>query len=51
MGLCAYCDEPIRLIGDDFENWANGQQVHRECGIRAIAGSAAHQLHECFPVS
>ena len=53
MSICAYCDEPIRP-GEDFETWAADQHarfpetyVHKECAIRAVIGSAAHQLREC----
>jgi hypothetical protein len=52
--LCAYCDEPV---DDDATSaietmdgvFGNGEmrQVHRECLVRMIAGSAAHQLGEC----
>jgi hypothetical protein len=46
LSICAYCGDPIRP-GEDFERWAAEQRVHKECAIRAIIGSAAHQLHEC----
>ena len=38
MKNCEYCHEPL----------AKGEtQFHRECLVRMVAGSAAHQLGEC----
>ena len=42
---CPYCDEEIGE-GDPVMDGAT-QTFHRECLIRAVAGSAAHQLGEC----
>ena len=42
---CPYCDEGIGE-GDPVTDGAT-QTFHRECLIRAVAGSAAHQLQEC----
>lgn len=42
--LCAYCSEEIRE-GEDSLN--RGSPLHRECLIRAVIGSAAHQLGDC----
>jgi hypothetical protein len=42
---CPYCDEEI-VEGDPVLDGAT-QTFHRECLIRAVAGSAAHQLQEC----
>lgn len=39
---CPHCGEEIRID----ESAADGAW-HHECLIRSIAGSAAHQLHEC----
>jgi hypothetical protein len=36
---CFYCEEPLDQGG--------GSNIHKECAFRMIAGSAAHQLHEC----
>ena len=45
---CAHCGEPL-LPGEMFpvEKLAGMQNFHRECAIRMIIGSAAHQLGEC----
>jgi histidinol phosphatase-like PHP family hydrolase len=39
---CGYCQEPIEPGEESpLEN------VHRECGIRLVMGSSAHQLKTC----
>ena len=43
---CPHCVEPI-TADDATERTGNGEVLHRECLIRMVAGSAAHQLHEC----
>ena len=43
--ICAYCTEPV-LDTEDYVDGAS-QRFHRECMFRAVAGSAAHLLHEC----
>jgi hypothetical protein len=45
IGACPYCDEALR-DGEPVIYGAS-QGFHRECFIRMIAGSAAHQLGEC----
>lgn len=45
--ICVYCEEPI--LPEDhkpLEAWIQ-RNVHNECLVREIAGSAAHQLGEC----
>ncbi len=42
---CPYCYEPI-LPGEPV-SLATGEPVHRECVVRMIAGSVAHQLEQC----
>ena len=42
---CPYCDEGIGEC-DPVMDCAT-QTFHRECLIRAVAGSAAHQFREC----
>ncbi len=42
---CLHCGEPI-FEGEDRESIANGE-LHRECAIRAIMGSAEHIRMEC----
>lgn len=44
---CAYCTEPI--LSTDPEPFINAarEAFHRECIVRAVLGSAAHQLEEC----
>jgi hypothetical protein len=44
--ICQYCDEPV-LPGEAVPDLVNMQDVHRECAVRMIVGSAAHQLGEC----
>jgi hypothetical protein len=43
---CCHCHEPIEA-GDDGWLYANGPAAHRECYIRAIVGSVAHQQKRC----
>jgi hypothetical protein len=50
MTSCAYCEERV----DDYPkpaatiNTSEGPRpLHRECQVRMIAGSSAHQLGEC----
>jgi hypothetical protein len=42
---CPYCSEPL-LPDEPVTDFAR-QWHHRECAVRQIAGSAAHQLGEC----
>ena len=53
MDNCFHCDEPI-LPGEVFEpinyvdeTGASVRHHHIECGLRAVMGSAAHQLKRC----
>jgi hypothetical protein len=39
---CQYCEEDIKP-GEE----SRMQRMHHECAIRAVMGSAAHQLREC----
>jgi hypothetical protein len=39
---CTYCEEPLLP-----EEQGKMEGVHVECAIRAVMGSAAHQLGEC----
>ena len=43
---CMYCEEPI-LIGEDgfFDSGSNA--FHRECWLRMLIGSIAHQRQLC----
>ena len=41
---CTYCDEEI-LPGE--ESGPNLQKFHKECVMRMVIGSVAHQKHEC----
>lgn len=43
---CCHCDEPIAK-GDDGWIYANGPVAHRECYLRQIVGSVAHQQRLC----
>jgi hypothetical protein len=43
---CVYCSERI-LEGDDGFVDAGNSATHRECHIRMIVGSVAHQLGAC----
>ena len=44
---CAHCDEPI-LPGDDMTTTNDGDLLfHRECLLRGVIGSVAHQRREC----
>jgi hypothetical protein len=45
---CVYCKEPV-LPGETLPLDAVPflQNVHRECAIRMVIGSAAHQLGDC----
>jgi hypothetical protein len=40
---CQYCDEIIEA-GEASPGMPN---MHSDCAIRAVVGSAAHQLREC----
>lgn len=40
---CDYCEEEIL----EFEQATAQGGLHRECAVRAVFGSAAHQLKEC----
>ena len=45
--ICPHCEEPI-LVRDEFIDTNDGRvRFHRECFIRIVAGSSAHQLHDC----
>lgn len=41
MDLCEFCEEEL-LEGENF-----GKRCHRECLIRAVAGSVGHQMGLC----
>jgi hypothetical protein len=44
---CAFCNEPILPEEHKpLEAWTQ-RDMHNECLVRAVAGSAAHQLGEC----
>ena len=40
--ICEYCGEEIRDGEESVQ-----ENFHRECLVRAVFGSAAHQLGEC----
>jgi hypothetical protein len=42
---CPHCEEPI--LRDEPTRVLGPEVFHRECAIRMIAGSGAHQLGEC----
>lgn len=42
---CLYCSEPI-TSDEPVQDIRNGS-LHKECYIRMVLGSAAHQLREC----
>lgn len=42
---CAFCREPVEDINEPPPY--GGQPVHRECGIRMVIGSVAHQEKRC----
>lgn len=48
--ICQYCGEPILLSEldplDPLKAWKS-RNMHNECLVRGVAGSAAHQLGEC----
>jgi len=50
---CLYCEEPLLPhelwfpIMSVEEGGAVQRYQHEECGLRLVAGSAAHQLKEC----
>lgn len=46
---CKYCDEEI-LPGETVpgERAPNLYDLHHECAIRIVIGSAAHHLNECL---
>jgi hypothetical protein len=43
---CVHCEEPV-LDGEQGFIYANGPASHRECFMRQITGSVAHQLKQC----
>jgi hypothetical protein len=43
---CEYCDEPIAM-GEDGVILHSGTLLHRECNLRMIIGSVAHQEKRC----
>jgi hypothetical protein len=43
---CRYCDEKI-VMGDDGWILMDGSVFHRECHMRSIIGSVAHQQQRC----
>jgi hypothetical protein len=43
---CVHCDERIEA-GDDGWFYANGPVAHRECYLRGVIGSVAHQERRC----
>lgn len=43
---CVHCEEEIRPE-DEFETYVNKVLSHRECFLRAIFGSVAHQEGRC----
>jgi len=47
--LCAWCEEPIEAVdvGVFIDCGSAELPHHRECFVRSVAGSAAHQLREC----
>ena len=42
---CGYCDE--RIFDNESYIDTHTRQFHRECIVRMVVGSAAHQLREC----
>jgi hypothetical protein len=44
---CELCDEPIAPGDEISPSTFNGRRVHHECGFRAVAGGANHQLGLC----
>lgn len=44
--LCVGCEEPVAVEDDGFFD-SVGQVLHRECMLRGILGSAAHQAKRC----
>lgn len=43
---CIHCGELV-AADDDGWHYANGPAAHRECYLRAIVGSVAHQQRRC----
>ncbi len=43
---CPYCDEEI-TAQDETQCYSNGVAEHRECFLRQIFGSVAHQEKRC----
>jgi hypothetical protein len=43
---CAYCFEPILETDDGFSDSAK-TPFHRECFLRLLSGSVAHQMRLC----
>jgi hypothetical protein len=44
--VCLYCCETI-VIGDDGWILVDGTVLHRECSLRSVIGSVAHQEKRC----
>ncbi len=47
MTPCEHCGEEV-LPGEAPEMMPKMQNWHRECVLRVVAGSAAHQLGDCM---
>jgi hypothetical protein len=43
---CFYCQEQIAM-GDDGWILVDGHMLHRECSLRSMIGSVAHQQRRC----
>lgn len=44
---CPDCDEPILPTDDAIPCNGSDRGIHRECAVRAAAGSVGHQLGLC----
>lgn len=42
--ICVHCDEPLP---DDYVIVGPDRGMHRECVLRNVVGSVAHQKREC----
>lgn len=42
---CAFCGEPVKDAPEC--PFPGGRPTHRECGIRLVVGSVAHQMKRC----